>query len=60
MTSCGYLEEKFRECSRKRVDLATSVETLGVDFRTKTKQLGGERETEEEKVRCEVFAQKKN
>ena len=60
MTSCGYLEEKFRECTKKGVDLATSVETLGVDLRTRAKQLGGEREGEEEKVRCDVLAHKKN
>ena len=40
--------------------MATSVETLGVDLRTETKQLEGEREGEEEKVRCEVLAQRKN
>ena len=39
----------FRECSKKeRVVLATSVETLGVDLRTRTKQLGSEVEGGEE------------
>ena len=40
ITSCRYPEEKLRECSQKGVSVANSVETLGVDLRTPTKQLG--------------------
>ena len=39
VTSCKYLEERFQECSKKEEVLATKVETLGVDLRTRTKQL---------------------
>ena len=40
LASCSYLEEKFQECSNKEgARLVTSVETLGVDLRARTKQL---------------------
>ena len=46
---CTYLEEKFQECSKgEGVGLATSVETCGVDLRTK--QLGAKREGQKEEV----------
>ena len=34
---CSYLKEKFQECSRRGVGLATSVDTLRVDLRTRPK-----------------------
>ena len=40
ITSCTCLEGRFQECSKKGVGLATGVETLGVDLRSGTKQLG--------------------
>ena len=41
IASCSCLEEKFQECSKTEgVGLATSLETLEVDLRTRTKQLG--------------------
>ena len=41
IASCGYLEEKLRECSTEEgVTMADSVETLGVDLRTIVKRLG--------------------
>ena len=41
IASCGYLEEEIRECSKEeRVTMADSVETLGVDVRTKIQRLG--------------------
>ena len=41
IASCGSLEENFRECSKSEgVGVATRVDTLGVDLRTKTRQLG--------------------
>ena len=43
IASFSYLEDNFQEYSRREgVGLATSVETSGVDFRTRTKQLGAE------------------
>ena len=30
--SCGYLEEKLRDCSKEGVTMTDSVETLGVDL----------------------------
>ena len=41
-----------RGCSNKGVVMATSVETFGVDLRTRTKQLGAEEKTRRKK--CEV------
>ena len=38
--SCRYLEESFQECSKKGFELEIGVGTLGVDLRTRTKQLG--------------------
>ena len=41
---------RFQKCSEKeRVVLATSVETLGADLRTRTKQLGGKEKTRRKK-----------
>ena len=45
--------EKFQECSKKGVVGATSVETLGVDLRTRTKQLGARRRRRDGK-KCDV------
>ena len=44
VTSCRYLEERFQECSKKGVVLATGVGTLGVVLKTRAKQLGSEGE----------------
>ena len=52
ITSRECLEEKFLECTRKGVDLATSVETLGVDLRLRTKQLGAKEKAMRKK--CDV------
>ena len=41
MASCGSLESELRQFSREEgVTLADSVETLGVDMRTRVKRLG--------------------
>ena len=51
ITSYKYVEEELRECSKKGgVEMADSVETLGVDLTRQTKQLGAK------EVRCEVLA----
>ena len=39
-------EEKFQEWRKRGVGLATSVETKGVELRTRTRQLGAEEKTE--------------
>ena len=41
IASCGYLVEKLQECSKEEgVTVADSVETLGVDLRTRVKRQG--------------------
>ena len=53
IASCGHLEETFQECSKREgVGLATSVESLGVDLKTRTKQLGAKEEARRKK--CDV------
>ena len=56
ITSCRYPEEKLRECSQKGVSVADSVETLGVDLRTPTKQLGTKGKSEKEQMQCDIHA----
>ena len=56
ITSCKYLEERFQECSKKGVALETSVETLGVDVRTRTKQLGAKEKAR--RTKCEGLSGK--
>ena len=54
ITSCRYLEERYQECSKKEgVVVAMSVETLGVDLRTRTKQLEAKERSRRQK--CEVI-----
>ena len=53
ITSCRYLEEELQECSRKEgVTMSESVETLEVDLRTQTKQLGAKEKARRKK--CDV------
>ena len=48
VASCGCLENELSQCSKEEgVTLADSVETLGVDLRTRVKRLGAK-----EKARC--------
>ena len=49
MALCGYLEETFWECNKKRMELATSVGTLGVDLKQP-----GAKETARRK-KCDVW-----
>ena len=56
IASCGFLEEELRQFSKEEgVTLADSVETLGVDLRTRERRLGAKRKSEEEEVHCEVL-----
>ena len=51
--SCRCLEERFHQCSKKEVVvMATSVETIGADLRTRSKQLGAKEQSRRKK--CEV------
>ena len=41
IASCGFLENELRQCSKEEgVTTADSVDTLGVDLKTKVKRLG--------------------
>ena len=41
IASCGFLEDELRQCSKEgEVTMADSVETLGVDLRTRVQHLG--------------------
>ena len=53
VASSRFLEERFQECSKKDgVVVATSVEALEVDLRTRTKHLGAKAKSRRKK--CEV------
>ena len=53
IASCGFLENELRQFSREEgVTLADSVETLGVDLRTKVKRLGAKEKARRKK--CNV------
>ena len=57
ITSCRYLEEKLRECSKREgVVMAKGVETLGVGLRTRTRHLGAKEKARRKKVRGEILA----
>ena len=40
IVSCGFLEEELRQCRKEGVTMADSVETLGVDLRTRVENFG--------------------
>ena len=41
IASCCHLEDKLRKCSKEEgVTISDSVETLGVDLKTRVKRLG--------------------
>ena len=56
IASCGYLENELsRFNTEEGVTLAESVETLGVDLRTRVKRSGSERKIEKKLVQIEVL-----
>ena len=56
IASCGFLENDLRQFSREEgVTLADSMETLGVDLRTRVKWFGA-KENAEEDVQSEILA----
>ena len=53
IASCGFLENELHQVSREEgVTLADSVETLGVDLRTRVKRLGAKEKARRKK--CKV------
>ena len=61
IASRGSLEEKLRECSQEEGQiLADSVETLGVDLRTKIERLGAKEIARRKKCRVRLSLIKKN
>ena len=59
IASCGFLENEWRQLSREEgVALADSVETLGVDLRTRVKKAVSKRKSKEEEVQGEVLTLK--
>ena len=62
IASCGFLENELRQFSREEaVTLAESVETLGVDLRTRMKRLGAKEKARRKKcmVRFSLMKKKK-
>ena len=56
IASCGFLENELSQFSKEEVvTLADSVDTLGVDLRTRVKKLRGERKCEKKEVQGEVL-----
>ena len=49
---CGFLENELRQFRKEGVTLADSVETLGVDLRTRVKKLGAKEKARRKK--CNV------
>ena len=61
IASCGFLEKKLSQFSKEEgVTLADSVETLGVDVRTRVKRLGARKQARRKKCRLKFSLIKKN
>ena len=61
IASCGFLEDELRQCSKEEgVTLADSVETLGVDLRTRVKKLGAKEKARRKKCKVRFSLIKKN
>ena len=59
IVSCGFLENELRQVSREEgVTSADSVETLGVDLRTRVKRMRTKEKSKEEEVQGEVLTYK--
>ena len=57
IASCGFLENELSQFSKEEgVALAESVETLGVDLRTRVKRLGAKEKARRKKVQIEGFS----
>ena len=60
IASCGFLENELSQFSKEGVTLAESVETLGVDLRTRIKTLGAKEKTRRRKCKVRFSIIKKN
>ena len=61
IASCGFLEDELRQCSKEGgVTMADSVETLGVDLRTRVKRLGAQEKSRRKKCKVRFSLIKKN
>ena len=56
IASCGFLENELRECSKEGVTMADSVETLGVELRTRVNKLGAKGKARRKEVQSEILA----
>ena len=58
---CGFLENELSQFSKEEgVTLADSVETLGVDLRTRVKRLGAKEKARSKKCKVRLSITKKN
>ena len=61
IASCGFLENELSHFSKEEgVTLADSVETLGVDLRTRVRKLGAEEKARRKKCKVRFSIVKKN
>ena len=61
IASCGFLEDELRQFSREEgVTMADSVDSLGVDLRTRVKKLGAKEKARRKKCRVGSSLIKKN
>ena len=61
IASCGFLEDELRQCSKEEgLTMADSVETLGVDLRTRVKRLGANEQARRKKCKVRFSIIKKN
>ena len=61
IASCGFLEDELRQCSKEEgVTMADSVETLGVDLRTRVKNVGVKENARRKKCKVRFSLIKKN
>ena len=61
ISSCGFLESELRQYSKAEgVTVAGSVETLGVDLRTRVKKLGAKEQARKRKCKVRFSIIKKN
>ena len=57
IASCGFLEDELRQCSKEE---GVTLETLGVDLRTRVKRLGAKEKARRKKCKLRFSLNKKN
>ena len=57
---CGFLEDELLQCSKEGVTMANSVESLGVDLRTRVKRLRVKEKARRKKCKVRFSLIKKN